>query len=55
MRRKTLRLGKSLSPEDIERSILEGFDECVGDFEGISKNQSKKRGKSKITHNGESK
>ncbi|WP_297491286.1 hypothetical protein [Thermococcus sp.] len=53
VKRRTLRLGKRLFPEDIEKSIIEGFDECVGEIEGFPKEGPEKEKKAKNAHNGE--
>ena len=53
MKRRALRLGKRLSPEDIEKSIIEGFDECAGEIEGFPKEEPEKEKEAKNAHNGE--
>ncbi|WP_167909136.1 hypothetical protein [Thermococcus sp. Bubb.Bath] len=52
---RSIRLGKRLPPEDIEKSIMGGFDECIGKIEGFLKDGSWKEKKAKNTHNGEGK
>jgi len=51
---RSLRLGKHLSPEDIEKSIMEGFDECTEEIEGSAKERPEKE-KEQDNHNGEGK
>ncbi|WP_297421671.1 hypothetical protein [Thermococcus sp.] len=55
VKRRTLRLGKRLSPEDIEKSIMEGFNECVGEIEDFPKEGPWKEKEAKNAHNGERK